>query len=114
MDVFNKRKEREANRTAHMENRSNSSNRSKKASMKYDSVPANRMDREPFSGPSEDVDEAYHPEYFKHFSNYIYKHRGIESNSSDIWPYRYGSYLIYEANNLTKNFKVATFINLTS
>jgi hypothetical protein len=44
----------------------------------------------------------------------MYKHRSIESNSTDVWPYRYGSYLIYEANNQTKNFKVATFINLTS
>lgn len=29
-------------------------------------------------------------------------------------PYRYGSYFIYEANNLTKQFKVATLLNLTS
>lgn len=29
-------------------------------------------------------------------------------------PYRYGSYLIYEANNLTKTFKVSNFVNTTS
>jgi hypothetical protein len=29
-------------------------------------------------------------------------------------PYRYGSYFVYEANNLTKQFKVASFLNLTS
>lgn len=32
----------------------------------------------------------------------------------DMEPYRYGSYFIYEANNLTKQFKVASFLNLTS
>ncbi len=29
-------------------------------------------------------------------------------------PYRYGSYYIYEANNRTKQFKVASFLNITS
>ena len=29
-------------------------------------------------------------------------------------PYRYGSYFIYEANNLTKQFRVASLVNLTS
>jgi hypothetical protein len=31
-----------------------------------------------------------------------------------VFPYRYGSFFIYEANNLTKQFKVAIFLNLTS
>lgn len=40
----------------------------------------------------------------------------IEQNSDqkDPFPYRYGSYYIFEANNNTKNFKIATFVNLTS
>lgn len=29
-------------------------------------------------------------------------------------PYRYGSYFVYEANNLTKQFKVAALLNITS
>ena len=29
-------------------------------------------------------------------------------------PYRYGSYFILEADNYTKSFKTATFINTTS
>ncbi len=29
-------------------------------------------------------------------------------------PYRYGSYFIFEANNMTKQFKVSSFVNLTS
>lgn len=29
-------------------------------------------------------------------------------------PYRFGSYFLYEANNLTKQFKAAVFLNLTS
>lgn len=29
-------------------------------------------------------------------------------------PYRYGSYLIYEANNNTKQFKIVSFVNITS
>lgn len=32
----------------------------------------------------------------------------------EVFPYRYGSYYIYEANNATNQFKVATFINITS
>lgn len=35
-------------------------------------------------------------------------------NNGTEKPYRYGSYLIYEANNQTKQFKVAAFLNLTS
>ena len=31
-----------------------------------------------------------------------------------VFPYRYGSYYIYEANNATNQFKVATWINVTS
>ena len=34
--------------------------------------------------------------------------------SDDIFPYRYGSYLIYQADNYTKQFRIANFINLTS
>jgi len=29
-------------------------------------------------------------------------------------PYRFGSYLIYQANNITKNFKVVNYVNTTS
>jgi len=29
-------------------------------------------------------------------------------------PYRYGSYLVYQANNVTKNFKVINYVNTTS
>jgi len=29
-------------------------------------------------------------------------------------PYRYGSYLIYQANNITKNYKVVNYVNTTS
>jgi hypothetical protein len=32
----------------------------------------------------------------------------------DEHPYRYGSFFIYEANNLTKQFKVVCYVNLTS
>ena len=29
-------------------------------------------------------------------------------------PYRFGSYLIYQANNVTKNWKVVNYVNATS
>lgn len=29
-------------------------------------------------------------------------------------PYRFGSYLIYQANNITKNYKVVNYVNTTS
>ena len=29
-------------------------------------------------------------------------------------PYRFGSYLIYQANNVTKNYKVVSYVNTTS
>ena len=29
-------------------------------------------------------------------------------------PYRFGSYLLYETNNITKNFKVVNYVNTTS
>ena len=29
-------------------------------------------------------------------------------------PYRFGSYLIYQANNITKNYKVVNYVNATS
>jgi hypothetical protein len=60
------------------------------------------------------TDPQYHNELFKYFSNYNYKSRGEKNNQTDIWPYRYGSYAIYEANNDSKRFEVATFVNLTS
>ena len=34
--------------------------------------------------------------------------------NKDVWQYRYGSYYVYEANNETKRFQVAAFINYTS
>ena len=36
------------------------------------------------------------------------------AKEEEIFPYRYGSYYIYEANNITNQFKVATWINITS
>ena len=35
-------------------------------------------------------------------------------SQDEVFPYRYGSYFVYEANNKTKQFKVATFVNTTS
>ena len=32
----------------------------------------------------------------------------------DVYPYRYGSYYIYQADNKTKQFKIASFLNITS
>ena len=32
----------------------------------------------------------------------------------DPGPYSYGAYFVYEANNSTKQFKVASFVNITS
>jgi hypothetical protein len=40
--------------------------------------------------------------------------RDYVENPKDVYPYRYGSYYVYEANNYTKQFKVATLTNLTS
>lgn len=35
-------------------------------------------------------------------------------NEETVFPYRVGSFYVYEANNKTKQFKVATYMNLTS
>jgi hypothetical protein len=43
-----------------------------------------------------------------------YQREHPDAKRREVWPYRYGSYYVYEANNKTKNFKVATFVNLTS
>ena len=32
----------------------------------------------------------------------------------DYWPYSYGSYQIYKADNLTKTFDFNSFVNVTS
>lgn len=37
-----------------------------------------------------------------------------ESKAYQAFPYRYGGYYIFEANNVTNQFKVATFVNITS
>ena len=69
---------------------------------------------------------------FKRFHNEIFARRAVgqEQTNDDstvnnarsgdphfsdgVFPYRYGSYLIYQADNYTKQFKIANFINLTS
>jgi hypothetical protein len=67
---------------------------------------------------------------FDHFSDQVYETRGWDphnpdsfsknltrdfvENPKDVFPYRYGSYYVYEANNYTKQFKVSTLTNLTS
>lgn len=40
--------------------------------------------------------------------------RDAVDNPKDVYPYRYASFYVYEANNFTKQFKVATIANLTS
>lgn len=37
-----------------------------------------------------------------------------QRNITPLVPYRFGSYLIYEANNKTNQYYVSNFINLTS
>lgn len=44
------------------------------------------------------------------FNNDVYSSR----LNGPMEPYRYGSYFIYEANNQTKQFKVASLLNITS
>lgn len=61
---------------------------------------------------------------WKYFADYLYdsrswdeeafREKNPEAQKREVWPYRYGSYYIFEANNKTKNFKVASFINMTS
>jgi len=38
----------------------------------------------------------------------------LKRTANDEQPYRYGSYYVLESNNRTKQFRVATFLNLTS
>jgi|DEB0MinimDraft_12_1074336.scaffolds.fasta_scaffold03409_6 ATP-binding cassette, subfamily A (ABC1), member 3 len=38
----------------------------------------------------------------------------LQRTASSSGPYRYGSYYVLESNNRTKQFKVASFLNLTS
>ena len=53
---------------------------------------------------------------FAAFHSHINKTKQLNLTDLDgkVFPYRYGSYMIYEANNRTKQFKVVTFINTTS
>jgi hypothetical protein len=46
----------------------------------------------------------------RQFDDDVFKNRLVDSYS----PYRFGSYFIFEANNRTKQYRVATFVNLTS
>jgi hypothetical protein len=46
----------------------------------------------------------------KRFDDDVFMNRLVDSYS----PYRFGSYFIFEANNRTKQFRAATFLNLTS
>ena len=62
------------------------------------------FDRNPYDEEKPVIEEQYHHEYFQHFANWIYRYRGDESQIDGVWPYRYGSYFIYEANNDTKHF----------
>ena len=62
---------------------------------------------------------------FQHFNNRMFDTAVPERDPNDsqldmqdfkdgVYPYRYGSYLFYEANNKTKTFKVANYLNMTS
>ena len=56
-------------------------------------------------------------EYFDKFANILYHNRDLNMSNPDsknIFPYRIGSYYIYEANNKTKQFKTSIFMNTTS
>jgi hypothetical protein len=48
---------------------------------------------------------------FDDFNKMIYN---SSFNHVDGESYRYGSYLFFETNNVTKSFKIANFINTTS
>lgn len=53
--------------------------------------------------------------WHKRFHTRLDETRRAESGGNDtVFPYRYGSYFVYEANNQTKQFKLATFLNATS
>lgn len=49
-------------------------------------------------------------ELSEQFDNDVFNNRLTESFS----PYRYGSIMMYRANNLTKTFQAAVFVNTTS
>jgi len=62
---------------------------------------------------------------WREFAREIYDRRGWGEHEvvlndqplvppSSVYPYRYGSFYFFEANNATKQFKVATFVNMTS
>ena len=62
---------------------------------------------------------------WREFAREIYDRRGWGENEvvlndqplvppSSVYPYRYGSFYFFEANNATKQFKVATYVNMTS
>ena len=70
-------------------------------------------------------EDTTHAEKFAHFHEELYQRRGwdeyenLQNNQEkvdleEVFPYRYGSYYFFEANNATKHFKIATFVNLTS
>lgn len=48
------------------------------------------------------------------FSHQIEKRAERQDDDKNVFKYRYGSYMIYEANNQTKQFKVAVLMNATS
>jgi hypothetical protein len=65
----------------------------------------------------DDYDMSPFAKYFKKFGDVLYDTRAYNKTTADeeeVFPYRVGSYYFYEANNKTKQFKVATFMNLTS
>ena len=65
----------------------------------------------------DDYDMSPYAKYFKKFGEVLYDTRaynGTKSSVETVFPYRVGSYYFYEANNKTKQFKVAAFMNLTS
>lgn len=70
-------------------------------------------------GPKSWRDFLMHPtvEHFEKFSQVLYHNRdknATDPATADHFPYRVGSYYFYEANNQTKQFKTAIFMNMTS
>jgi len=53
---------------------------------------------------------------YTRFYDEVFDSRGWEKTKENqhVYPYRYGSYYFFEANNKTKQFKVASFLNITS
>lgn len=65
----------------------------------------------------EDYDMSPEVKYFKKFGEVLYDTRAYNATQPEVetvFPYRIGSYYFYEANNKTKQFKIAAFMNLTS